>query len=104
MAKYYHFHQNNSGGSFVTDIPNGLGINMFIEAGSAKEANVRAESVGIYFNGVAEDRDCECCGDRWSPAWEDSPEELPTDGYYTKLAFVHFKDGTFKLLEEVVNG
>jgi hypothetical protein len=59
MSKFYCFRQNNSGGQFIGDVV----IN--IEADSAEEANEIALDNGIYFDGVEEDKDCECCGDRW---------------------------------------
>lgn len=65
---FYCFNQNNSGGSF--DIDSDITHYTVIEAGSAEEANDKAERLGIYFDGVASERDCPRCGDRWSPAWE----------------------------------
>lgn len=66
-AKYFHYSQNNSGGSF--DIDERVAHHVIIQAHSAKEADSIAEGVGIYFNGCADGRDCGCCGDRWSTAW-----------------------------------
>ena len=65
MSKFYCFRQNNSGGQFIGDVV----IN--IEADSAEEANEIALDNGIYFDGVEEDKDCECCGDRWHRVRED---------------------------------
>lgn len=63
--KYYQFRQNNSGGSFYGPIV------VWIQARSAEEANRRAESCGLYFNGANDDGpDCPCCGDRWSRVYE----------------------------------
>ena len=31
------------------------------------DANDIAQGNGIYFNGVADGIDCDCCGDRWYP-------------------------------------
>jgi hypothetical protein len=58
---FFPFYQNNSGGVFDKNLP----INLIIEAEHADEANSRAESLGIYFDGVKTGRDCECCGSRW---------------------------------------
>lgn len=61
MSKWFHYDQNNSGGSF-----GGPAINVWVEARSAEEAN-----------GIAEGHDCECCGDRWHSAYgegKDKPE------------------------------
>lgn len=62
---FYQFRQNNSGGSFDYDDRSGLSVNVYIEAGTADEANSRAEDLGIYFDGVDNGSDCSCCGDRW---------------------------------------
>lgn len=62
---FFQFRQNNSGGAFEGDY-----IRYIIEADSAEAANNRAiRETEIYFNGVDNGSDCECCGDRWSPAW-----------------------------------
>lgn len=56
---FYRFSQNNSGGFFV-----GPQV-LIVEAASTEEAEARAVAAGVYFDGVAAERDCECCGDRW---------------------------------------
>lgn len=60
---FFTFHQNNSGGSFHID--HKVTQFVIIEAKNAKQANSIAESIGIYFDGCENDRDCSCCGDRW---------------------------------------
>ena len=72
---FYGFNQNNSGGVFK--INKNVTVNVFIEADSANKANDIAESVGIYFDGVAVGRDCDCCGDRWYKAYKDDGEKEP---------------------------
>lgn len=69
---FYHYDQNNSGGAF--DEP---ALNVFIEASSDEEADTIAEANGIYFDGVEDDKDCPCCGDRWSRAgnWKSLADE-----------------------------
>lgn len=109
---WYKYSQNNSGGSHVYDDNRGLSEWVFIEADSAKEADEYAESIGIYFNGVDDDMDCDCCGDRWYPqAWwgggDDKGKTLDelrvhigetlkyrwrADG---NAIYIHFKDGSF---------
>lgn len=82
---FFTFSQNNSGGSFV--INKNVAPYVIVEADSADEANHIAEGLGIYFDGVADGYDCECCGDRWYPQWKndsgtDKPEvygEHPAD-------------------------
>lgn len=115
---FFHYSQNNSGGSFDYVEAAGITHNVIIEADDADEANWRAEQIGLYFGGQG---DCECCGDRWYPqsglgAYERGDEvpsiwgEALTDDYDPAEgpsgwrwipegkadAFVHFKDGTIK--------
>lgn len=73
---FYCYNQNNSGGHFS----DGLLIKPYviIEANSSEQANDIAESVGIYFDGVEDDIDCPCCGDRWFRAWKNDGTEEPT--------------------------
>lgn len=70
---FYHFDQNNSGGRFHND--NRVCNHVIIEACCAAEANERAEGLGIYFDGVENDQDCACCGDRWYPVWGQGDDE-----------------------------
>ena len=65
---FYTYIQNNSGGSFK--ITKKIKHYVIIEADSAKEADEKAKSIGLYFDGVKNGRDCPCCGDRWSRADE----------------------------------
>lgn len=102
---FYRFNQNNSGGSFVED--EDLTHTVFIEAGSAKEANARAENFGIYFDGCNSGIDCDCCGDRWYEAGEgdyyslssmkavrQAIKELERYHMFTELiAIVHLRNG-----------
>jgi hypothetical protein len=69
---YYTFSQNNSGGSWIGP------QYVIVKADSASEANEIAENYGIYFDGVKQEIDCECCGDRWCQVWEDEGTEEPT--------------------------
>lgn len=62
---FFHYNQNNSGGSFVSDAKRGITHHVVIEAESADEANDKASVIGLYFDGVNDGTDCECCGDRW---------------------------------------
>lgn len=100
---YYHFSQNNSGGSFFghTDI--------WIDAPDADTANERALEHGIYFNGCDDGRDCPCCGDRWYQQWSDDegtevPElygkplsEVESSWYRSEGLVVH-ADGTTEVV------
>jgi hypothetical protein len=73
-TQFYEFDQNNSGGRFVVD--DKLCHVLLIEATNYKEAIQIAESLGCYWNGVQEGRDCRCCGDRWYPPWDESYVDL----------------------------
>lgn len=64
---WYEYSQNNSGGRF--DIDDNVSIRVLIQAEDKYAANRKAEAVGLYFDGCYEGRDCDCCGDRWSEAW-----------------------------------
>jgi len=80
---FFNFRQNNSGGFHIGP------ENVCVRANCAEEANKKAiESGLIYFNGVREGKDCDCCGDRWSKVhdfeakefpcyYEDAPYEIP---------------------------
>ena len=72
MTMWYEFSQNNSGGAFDIDDEKGIGPRVWIEADNAEHANKRALEIGLYFYGVAEGKDCPCCGDRWHEAYKDS--------------------------------
>jgi hypothetical protein len=66
---FFTYSQNNSGGSFYYDAEQGITYAVIVEAGSPDAADARAESIGLYFDGCSEGRDCDCCGDRWDKAY-----------------------------------
>ena len=73
MTKWYTFRQNNSFGTFHGPVA------VIVEAHSHHEANGRAEDeAGVYFNGCADGRDCNCCGDRWYRADEYDGYDVPS--------------------------
>ena len=76
---FFEYNQNNSGGSF--DVDSQVCHRVIIEANDKDDAYFIAQSKGIYFNGVHNGKDCECCGDRWSP--QDEPVDL-NNGSYTE--------------------
>jgi hypothetical protein len=97
---FYTYRQNNSGGVF--DFSDTIGQYVIVEAESPYNANKRAESIGLYFNGVEEELDCECCGDRWYEA-DEGTEEPMTYGKSVNFefageanGFVHYLNGTVK--------
>ncbi|MEE1835778.1 DUF7296 family protein [Streptomyces sp. SP17KL33] len=105
---FFEFHQNNSGGGFDFDAERGISTNVIVEADDAEHANYRAKRIGLYFDGVENGDDCECCGDRWSEAWRTDGDPVPSH-YGTPLdeakylmkwqaegrpeTFVHYSDG-----------
>ena len=108
-TKFYVFRQNNSGGEWRTDEKKGVAQVVIIEAESADLANLKAQQIGIYFDGVSDGSDCRCCGDRWSRVREDkwdSGTSLDSvvsqfrDDYYRKnyQVYVHYLNGRFERL------
>ena len=88
--KFYTFRENNSGGRFLLDKEG-----VIVLAESAEEANDIAEcnpDSPIYFDGVADERDCACCGDRWYPVEEYNGEIFAHDGYGSPLNKEDIKD------------
>lgn len=71
--KFFEFHQNNSGGSFYGPYL------IVVEAADSDEANLIACENGVYFDGVSNDMDCPCCGDRWHPCYDGDGEDQPLD-------------------------
>jgi hypothetical protein len=101
MTKFYEYRQNNSGGSFDIDDAAGIGVIVWIEATDDRHADSRAESIGIYFNGVDDEMDCECCGDRWSEAWWRDGEDKPLiDFMWHDTIYVHYMDGTIERIKK----
>ena len=79
---WFKYDQNNSGGHFRVN--DDVSIFVLIQAASFDEANAKAEEVGIYFDGCATNRDCDCCGDRWYES------RSPMDGFKTS----NWRNGT----------
>lgn len=82
--KWFHFSQNNSGGSFV--VTSELCHHLFIEAANDIAALAKAFDMGVYLHGVRDGLDCGCCGDRW---YEPSEEKFPL--FYDGKGGVVFK-------------
>ena len=55
MNKFYSFIQNNSFGYYIGPVA------IIVRAADSVEANQKAESKGVYFDGK---NDCPCCGNR----------------------------------------
>lgn len=98
---FYTYRQNNSGGEFKQN--KNLDLFVIVEAHSAAHADLLAQDIGIYFDGVHDGLDCPCCGDRWYSAGcdkgADSPElygKHPSEPYPFFESFkvlVHYLDG-----------
>lgn len=65
MTNFYKFTQNPSCGMFDLSEEDKIGHFVFVEASDFRAANKKAEEIGLYFDGVDQDLDCDCCGDRW---------------------------------------
>lgn len=110
-TKFYVFRQNNSGGKWRTDENKGVAQVVIIEAESADLANLRAQQIGIYFDGVSGGSDCECCGDRWSKVYQDKwdcksdLDEVVSEFRASHHArqnyqvYVHYLDGRFEKVD-----
>ena len=100
---FFKFEQNNSAGYFCIDDKRGMGPVVWVEAKNPKEANKRALDIGIYFDGVRKQMDCECCGDRWYKQWEEPGFKVKGhrrpiisrehDFSFHRTVYVHMKDG-----------
>lgn len=75
-TRFYSFTQNNSGGSFDINEKAGISICVIIEAVDSVHANVRAEQIGLYFDGFG---DCSCCGNRWTKTYMDAGDPVPSE-------------------------
>ena len=98
-TKFWHYRQNNSGGSFIEDDKAGLGVSVFVEALTAEDADQRAERAGIYFNGCENGSDCECCGDRWYTAYGDGSDVCDISRYdftWSKTVYLHRLNGNIE--------
>ena len=64
--KYYVYRQNNSGGQYI-----GPKV-VIVQAENETKANGLATGIGpVYFDGVANGIDCDCCGDRWYGCYDE---------------------------------
>lgn len=112
---FYTYAQNNSYGVFYVD--DSVKNYVIIEANSAKEADEKAESIGLYFDGVKNGRDCPCCGDRWSKAddpdfgingtekpeiWGQSVLEYfkKNETFWKEEAIIYYKNGKVEVFSE----
>jgi hypothetical protein len=114
---WFLFLQNNSGGSFRTNA--NVCRRVYIQAETPDLANARAESVDIYFDGVASGVDCKCCGCRWHRVGQydrvtfgehvtDIVKQVQNDvndawdSWTDPIAILHYADGKAVLLQKEV--
>ena len=97
---FYCFSQNNSGGEYHYDREAGLSKYVIIEAQSKDEALLKADSTGIYFDGMEHGVDCECCGDRWGE-WIYATEE---PGVYSSGDLVYLESRSLFMYESAFGG
>ena len=100
---FFTFHQNNSGGNMVVN--DDVCECVIVEAEDAEAANVKAEKIGLYFDGSG---DCSCCGNRWYEAYGKG-DKVPSEygqpiskqkaGHYRTQAFVYYADGRKKVVK-----
>ena len=113
---FYTYRQNNSYGVF--DVDDNVKHYVIIEADSASGADEKAESIGLYFDGVEKGRDCPCCGDRWHKAyslgygiegtkepeiWGQSASKYLKEkerSLWKEEAIIYYKDGKVVVLSE----
>jgi hypothetical protein len=106
---FFEYQQNNSGGGFDFDTDEGISVIVIIEAPDADTADFKAQRIGIYFDGIDDGRDCDCCGDRWYSTYGEG-HPVPshygtplTEAYVTEWGkwapegtpegYVHYADG-----------
>lgn len=103
---FFTYSQNNSGGHFDRSLEDGITDYVIIEAIDDKDADEKAERIGLYFGGVEKGFDCECCGDRWYPAYYTDADPEPMIYHQTLAEYcdsvsartkdtvcVHYDDG-----------
>lgn len=88
---WYLFSQNNSGGAFIVN--DDVAEEVLIQATSPEKANEKAEEIGIYFEGIEKEIDCECCGDRWSSATD--YDKVNIDEYVKHSPMHYFRDDIY---------
>jgi hypothetical protein len=90
--RWFQYTQNNSGGAFIGP------VFVLVQAANTHEADDRATSYGpVYFGGVYDGIDCECCGDRWLQAYDaGDPEPMLYGQPYRD--FQHWRSGDVMLI------
>lgn len=97
---FFYYRQNNSGGHFIVN--DDVAHYVIIEADTWRQANAKAEDIGLYFDG---DGDCPTCGTRWDSAEYTKGSDVPSiygapllefkhsfPSYMEEKIYVYFKD------------
>ena len=101
---FFEFHQNNSGGHDDIDPNTGIVKVVVIEAPDCETANNRAESIGLYFDGCDNGRDCLCCGDRWYRQWSNKEGSVVPIVYGKPVDLTSKKDWYFPIAIHYADG
>ena len=84
---FYTYNQNNSYGIMIKN--DKICSCVIIEEKTLEEATIKAESLGIYLNGI---NDCPCCGYRWTSPDISSHLIIPDKADY----IVYFENSTIE--------
>lgn len=108
-TKFFTFNQNNSGGNFHYKEQSGITHYVVVEAMDFDDATTRAETIGLYFDGVFDGRDCFCCGDRWYRPWRDEGTDEPmvydqSVAEFKRDGFSFFKDNEKEIAVHYLDG
>jgi hypothetical protein len=92
---FFEFRQNYSGKGFVSN--ENLDEVVVIEAATSEDANIKAESIGVYF-GIDVDIDCPCCHERWVEVSHEDAFEAGSPKAHEVFSqdgtIVYYADGT----------
>lgn len=94
---WFRWNQNNSGGSF--DFDDKLTRRLFIEADTYEEAEHKAFTMGVYYDGCKKGIDCKCCGDRWYEGKQIEPENYEYYGVKTIEEYAEYLSKNYGWLE-----
>ena len=102
--QFWIYEQNYVNGKYIVDKDRGISALVFIEAPDADMADLKAQILGIYFDGYSADMseiDCDCCGSRWfrAEASTSSPEVF---GFAVDGGYDHDGEHVAKSLEAMV--
>lgn len=100
--KLFIFDQNYSQGDCKTIPERGINKFVIIQAYNANDANLKAEEIGLYFDGVYNGIDKPTDGDRWFEVEDDNWLDIfghNNNTWVTNDNYFHFMDNTFKQID-----